>query len=82
MKKLCRVLSGFVGLVASLVAIFGPLFFYANESTERESAQQYHGQPDFWGTVGGWLTVLFISALSGFVAYFLLRFSLRQSNSK
>jgi hypothetical protein len=81
MKKLfLRVLSGVVGLVASLVAILAPLSFYANESMERESAQQYHGHSDFWGGVGGWLTILFISAFSVSVAYFLLRFSLRRSN--
>jgi hypothetical protein len=83
MKKLfLRVLSGVAGLIASLVAILGPFSVYSSQSMERESAQQYHGQPDFWGAVGGWLTVLFISVLLGFVAYFLLRFSLTQPKSK
>lgn len=83
MKKLfLRVLSGVVGLAASLVAILVPLSFYANESMERSSARQYHGQSDLWAGIGGWLTILFISAFSGFVAYYLLRFSLKHSNSK
>ena len=83
MKKFfLRVLSGVVGLAACLFAILGPLSFYANESMEHASARQYNGQSDLWAGIGGWLTILFIAAFSGFVGYYLLRFSLKRSNSK
>ena len=72
-----RVLGGFLGLSAALVAIFGPLLFISNELQEAESARQYDGHVSLPGALGGSLLVLAVAVFFAFVAYILLRFSFR-----
>jgi hypothetical protein len=74
-----RVLGGVVGLFSAVIAIVGPLLFICNELQEADSARQYGGHPSFLGAVGGSLTVLVLAGFFGFVAFVLLRFSLRGS---
>lgn len=80
-SNLLRLLSGVVGLVATLVAIVGPVLFIANERQEAKSAYQYNGHASFWGAVGGYATVLFLVLFCVFIAYFSLRFSLKGTKS-
>jgi hypothetical protein len=78
---LLRLLSGAFGLCAALAAIVGPVLFIANERQEAKSAQQYHGQASFWGTVGGSAAVLILVLFLALIAYCLLRFCFRGSKS-
>jgi hypothetical protein len=74
-----RVLGGVVGLFAGTIAIVGPLLFISNELQEADSARQYGGHASFVGAVGGSLTVLVLAGFFAFIAFVLLRFSLRGS---
>jgi hypothetical protein len=76
-----RVLGGVLAFFAALLAVVGPLLFISNELQEADSARQYGGHMSFWGAVGGSLTVLALAGFSAFIAYVLLRFSIRGPRS-
>lgn len=58
--------------MASLVAVVGTVLFTANERQEAKTVYQYNRQTSFWGTAGGYATVLFLALFCAFIAYFAL----------
>jgi small-conductance mechanosensitive channel len=74
-----RVLGGVIGLFAAAIAMVGPLLFISNELQEADSARQNGGHLSILGAVGSSLTVLVLAGFLAFIAFVLLRFSLRGS---
>jgi hypothetical protein len=72
-----RVFGGVVGLFAAVVAILAPLLFISNELQEADSVRQNGGHFSLVGAVSGSLTVLVVAGVFAFIAFVLVRFSLR-----
>jgi hypothetical protein len=74
-----RVIGGFLGLFAGLLAIAAPLNFYSNLFTTPTTAPKLNfqpdGQPDFWSGIGGSMIVLLLTAVLAFVSFILIRFA-------
>jgi hypothetical protein len=68
-NALVRLVSGVVGIIAAVIAIWVPLILFISELNESRS---YNGPISLPGAVGGSLLILAISAGFGFGAYKLL----------